>query len=88
MAVQHTIKARDGGEIVIDDLTRGLAIHLQCTECMGDDHPRNCTSTRCPLFPYRGKTRRGYHSQDVAINDQDDETEFEGEYEDDEEIVF
>jgi len=54
---KHTVKHKDGGLIEIDNLTRGKAITLFCTECMGwETHPKYCTAPTCPLFPYRRKT--------------------------------
>lgn len=58
----HTIRARDGGTVEVDGYTRGRAIKLFCTECLGwgEVHPKDCTDTLCPLFPYRGKTQTAY----------------------------
>jgi hypothetical protein len=53
--VRHTVRASDGGLISLR-LTRKSAIAAQCTECMGDDHPINCTAYLCPLWPFRAKT--------------------------------
>jgi hypothetical protein len=54
----HTVRTRDGGTITAR-MTKGLAIKMMCTECMGyEANPSECTSTFCPLFPYRKKTLR------------------------------
>lgn len=29
------------------------AIKAYCIECCGDDSPKKCTVTRCPLYSYR-----------------------------------
>ena len=55
MAVTHEVGTRSGGLKEIE-LTRSLAIKAFCTECMGWDHPKHCTSINCPLYPFRGKT--------------------------------
>lgn len=54
--VTHTVRTKDGGRKTMK-ITRGLAIKLHCTECMGDNHPSDCTSKLCPLHPFRGITR-------------------------------
>lgn len=55
MAVKHQVGTKSGGLKEID-ITRSLAIKAFCTECMGWDHPKDCTSVNCPLYPFRGKT--------------------------------
>lgn len=52
--IQQTIMARDGSLIDVT-LTRKKAILAFCTICMGDAHPKHCTSPHCPLFTFRGK---------------------------------
>ena len=60
MAVTHRIRARDRGHVEVE-LTRAKAIRAQCSECLGwEDHPRTCTDTHCPLFPFRGKSLLAY----------------------------
>jgi hypothetical protein len=55
--VSHTVRARSGENITIEGYTRGKAIRLFCTECLGwEITPKECTARLCPLFPYRGKT--------------------------------
>ena len=55
-SVFQTVRCADGNMRAVK-LTRGLAIKLHCTECMGfEENPTGCTSKHCPLFPYRGKT--------------------------------
>ena len=60
---KHTVRTRDGGTITLSVFTRGKAIKVFCTECMGwDMHPKECTDPHCPLYPYRGQslaTQRG-----------------------------
>jgi hypothetical protein len=54
--VSHTVRTRDGGVKTLK-YGRKLAIRLACTECLGwEDHPKDCTSPLCPLFPFRGIT--------------------------------
>jgi hypothetical protein len=61
MAVQHTIRAKDGG-IVDVTLNRNRAIKAMCTECMGysEANPRDCPAKLCPLWPFRGKIQLAY----------------------------
>ena len=54
--VSHTVRTRDGGLKTLK-CGRKQAIFLCCTECLGwEDHPRDCTSPLCPLYPFRGLT--------------------------------
>lgn len=57
MSIKHTVRTKDGNLKEVD-ITRNQAIALHCTECMGyEDHPKNCTSVNCALYPYRKITR-------------------------------
>ena len=56
--ITHTVRSADYGTKKVAGLTRGMAIKLMCTECMGFDSPSDCTSPMCPLFPFRGMTRK------------------------------
>ena len=59
----HTVRTKDGGTISLT-ITRAKAIKLHCTECMGfEGDPKGCTSPKCALFPYRGKTLAAYRSE-------------------------
>lgn len=59
----HTVKTKDCSLTVIHDYTRGKAIKLFCTECIGwQGNPKDCTAKTCPLFPYRGKSEKAYRS--------------------------
>lgn len=52
------------GLITIENYTRGKAIRLMCTECMGyEENPIDCTSNHCPLFPYRKRTYMAFKSE-------------------------
>lgn len=59
MAIKHTVRTKNGKDVQIN-VTRSLAIKLMCTECLGwgEDHPKNCTAPKCPLFPFRGRTTK------------------------------
>ena len=62
-AVTHTVKSNRNTDVVIPGYTRGLAIKLFCTACMGfETNPSSCASPNCALFPFRKKTRRAYES--------------------------
>jgi hypothetical protein len=63
--MEHTIRTKDGGTVKVKNYARTKAIKLMCTECLGfgEDHPENCTSPKCPLFPYRGLCLAGYHAE-------------------------
>lgn len=55
--VSHTVRTKTGGTVTLN-ITRGKAIKMFCTECLGwETHPNECTSPLCPLYPYRGLTR-------------------------------
>ena len=53
----------------ISPYTRGLAIKIMCTECLGyeGDPQKHCTSPTCPLFPFRRLTRAGFKSTRGAV---------------------
>ena len=62
--VEHTVRTKDGGTILIKNLTRATAIKLQCGECLGwDTLPADCVDARCPLFPFRGRTMRANRAE-------------------------
>lgn len=75
----HTVRARSINETVeIKNYTRGKAIKIFCTECLGwGDHPNDCTSTLCPLFPFRGRTLMAYGSKIVGEIDSFEESDEE-----------
>ena len=59
----HTIRATDGTTIDVADYTRGKAIKLFCSECLGwATHSKECENTTCPLFVFRGQCRLASHS--------------------------
>jgi len=61
--MKHTVRSMDGGTKDFAPYTRGLAIKLHCTECMGyESDPKHCTDTKCALFTYRARTFRAYKS--------------------------
>ena len=53
--ITHVVRYR-GGTATLQGNTKGLAVKAMCYECMGwDANPKEtCTSTLCPLFPFRG----------------------------------
>jgi hypothetical protein len=56
MAIEHTVRAKSGKLVKVKNYTRGKAIKVHCTECMGwETHPKECTDPNCPSYPYRGK---------------------------------
>lgn len=63
-SMKHEVKTNrpDGqGRVTIESYTRGKAIRIHCTECMGhESDPKDCTAKNCALFPYRKKTRMAY----------------------------
>ncbi len=65
--MKHTIRHKDYGlmksqqVVEINGYTRGIAIKLFCTECLGHEtNPKECTAVCCPLFPYRGKSMKAW----------------------------
>jgi single-strand DNA-binding protein len=67
---EHTVRAHDGGTVTLRrTYGRGLAIRLFCTECLGwDTHPKHCTGTTCPLYPYRDLMAYGIASIHLVGN--------------------
>lgn len=56
--VTHTMRAKDGGTVTIEKLTKLRAIRAMCVECLGwEDDPKNCASPLCSLFPWRGRVQ-------------------------------
>jgi len=55
MAIKHTIRKDGNGNTKIVNMTFRSAIRAFCLECMGwsPEEVKNCTSTTCPLFPFR-----------------------------------
>ena len=65
--MKHTVRHKDYGIhgdnklVEVNNYTRGLAIKMFCTECLGhEDHPDTCTAPLCPLFPFRGKSQKAW----------------------------
>jgi hypothetical protein len=59
--MKHVVRTNIGTTKEIDTYTRGKAIRIHCTECMGhESDPRDCTSLMCALYPYRKKTYMAY----------------------------
>ena len=56
--MEHAVRTKDGGQKRIKPYTRGLAIRVMCTECLGfEGNPStDCTSPLCPLYVYRKRT--------------------------------
>ena len=62
---EHTVRTNkpDGtGRVTLSPYTRGLAIKLHCTECLGHegDPKKDCTSPNCALYPFRKKSLAAY----------------------------
>lgn len=76
--MNHTVRTRDAKTKEIKNYTRGKAIKLFCTECLGwgESNPRDCTAPLCPLFPFRKGTQAAYHADSVE-DVEEDETEAE-----------
>lgn len=55
--MKHTIRHKNGGDVVVKNYVRSKAIKLMCTGCLGwgEEEPQKYTSFKCPLFPFRGK---------------------------------
>jgi hypothetical protein len=61
MGVKHTVRKDGEGKTRVVNLTPLKAIRLHCIECMGFQKRfvNECTSTLCPLYPFRtGRTSR------------------------------
>jgi hypothetical protein len=61
-AISHSVRCRTGGTVEIGSYTRGKAIRLFCTECMGFQGSlvKDCTDPLCPLYPFRKATQAAY----------------------------
>ena len=56
--VRHTLRTSAGATRELR-YGRELAIRLFCTQCLGwESDPADCTAPLCPLFPFRGLTRK------------------------------
>ncbi len=65
----HTVRVADGETTTLEGYGRRLAILAMCTECLGwETHPRDCTATLCPLYPFRGRTTLTRKAQSPALN--------------------
>lgn len=63
--MKHAVRTNKSGFVDIENYTRGKAIRIHCTECMGhEENPVNCTSKNCALYPYRKKTYMAYENKD------------------------
>lgn len=52
----HRIKSRNGDLVQVGAYSPRKAIKAFCTECLGfETHPKDCTASSCPLYPFRGK---------------------------------
>ena len=61
-----TVRTQDGGTKTVK-CGRKLAILFMCMECMGWDHPEMCTDSLCPLYQFRGKTKRSYRGDETGV---------------------
>ena len=56
--VTHTVRTSKNGARELR-YGRELAIRLFCTQCLGwEGDPAECTAPLCPLYPFRGLTRK------------------------------
>lgn len=56
--VRHTVRTSANGTRELR-YGRELAIRLFCTQCLGwESDPADCTAPLCPLYPFRGLTRK------------------------------
>ena len=63
----HTVRAKDGGTVTFDHYKLSLAVKLHCCECFGwETDPKECTSPKCALFPFRKYTRAAHVSDSKA----------------------
>ena len=70
---EHTVRTNkhDGtGRITLSPYTRGMAIRLHCTECLGfEGNPKDCTSPACALYPFRKKTFMAYEKEAIEVTE-------------------
>ena len=78
--MKHTVHSNSDtplNTIDIEPYTRARAIKLHCTECLGfEEHPRDCTSKNCALYPFRGRSTLAYVKKGSAapVCDKDKES--------------
>ncbi len=82
--ISHEVRTNrpDGtGRVKISPYTRGMAIKIHCTECMGHEtDPKDCTSPNYALFPFRKKTYAAYEKKpDGVPAEEQEQDEDEGE---------
>lgn len=67
---EHTVRTADNDFVRIPRLTRGLAIRMHCTECLGwqGNAKEDCTDELCCLFPFRGRSLRAYRGTEALTN--------------------
>lgn len=67
----HTVRTRDGKMVEIENYTRGMAVKLMCTECMGFEGSEvaKCSDPHCPLYPFRKMTRLAYGDGPMETNE-------------------
>jgi len=68
MSITHTIRKDGKGNYKNVSLTPMKAIRYHCVECMGFQFSEidGCTSSTCPLFPYRyGTSPVGYEESGI-----------------------
>ena len=55
MSIIHEVRVNDKGKTKMVELTPMKAIRFHCKECVGFQlaEIRVCTSSLCPLYPYR-----------------------------------
>jgi len=87
----HTVRTRDGKTVEIENYTRGMAVKLMCTECMGFEGSEvaKCSDPLCPLYPFRKMTRLAYGDGPMEINEivENEGPDDEPIEDDDEEVV-
>lgn len=71
--IMHTIRCAKNDGTVKVTLTRSLAIKAFCTECSGEEHPKDCPCKLCALYPFRGITRIAYGEADDEPDDEAEE---------------
>jgi len=54
--IKPLTKVQINGETFEMVVSPRKAIKLMCSDCMPDANPKDCSSTLCPLFSFRGKT--------------------------------
>ena len=64
--IKHSVRSKDGGTVTIGNYSTNKAVKLFCMECIcWNGNPKvECTSSLCPLYPFRKYTQMSINSDE------------------------